>query len=183
MAHGDAAMRERTQEARTVDPARAERTYLNGASATAQDPVVDEAPRTAHSLRCEQAYRDWQATPPSQRPLAVARGELARAFDAAMHAHWLAGEGAFSNVAVARSCGIDERNVRQWRDGEKAMPVAALLVMPATLTNELVTLVRERRGLAVHQRGLAALAAALDQLEARSRPTTATRSCVRSAAR
>lgn len=155
---------------RTAEASRAEYPHLNGAGATAGDYAEDEVPRTAHSIRCQKAYRDWLALPPSQRPLAVARGEIARSFDTAMHAHWLAGEEAFSNVAVARACGLDERNVRQWREGEKAIPLAALLVMPATLANEMVNVVRDRRGVGAVRRGLAGLDLALTGLDAAADP-------------
>ena len=165
MAQRDAAPRIGMHEARTEEAVRGERTYLNGAPVSAQDEVDVQIPRTAHSHRCEQAYRDWTTTPPSQRPLAVARGEIARAFDAFLHERWLAGDAALSNVAVARACGVDERMVRGWREGEKALPAAALLVMPVAAAQALVARVQERRILSPHRRGAAILRDALEQLE------------------
>ena len=97
-------------------------------------------------MRAEVAYRDLNALPPSQRPLAVARAALARAFDAALHEHWLRGDAAYSNCAVARAVGVDEKTVRQWRDGEKPIPAAALSLLPGVLHDQVLAEISRMRG-------------------------------------
>lgn len=78
--------------------------------------------------------------------LEEARQTLSKAFDAVMHEHWLRGEEAFSNVSVARMCGVDEKIVRQWRTGDKPMPLAALLLLPSQLYSEMLGQVDAGRG-------------------------------------
>lgn len=111
-------------------------------------PRAEQATRTAQSVRAEQAYRDLNALPPSQRPLALANASLAAAFDAVMHEAWLAGEEAYSNCAVARACGVDEKTVRQWRDGRKPLPASALTLMPTRVREQLETHIADERGAA-----------------------------------
>ncbi len=143
--------------------ARAEREARRAPS----DPVSSgNDARTAASARAENAYRDWNAVTKSQRPLALARGEVASQFNARMHAHWVNGNDAMSNVVIAeRYMGINEKTVRQWRDDEKAMPLAALLVLPPTIAAELLEWVQDRRSLTPHRRGLPMLGDALTRLE------------------
>lgn len=124
------------------------------------------AERSVSSVRSEAAYKDWLAVAPSDRPLSVAHAATAKHFDGLMHTHWLRGEEAYSNVAVARASGIDEKHVRQWRTGEKRIPLAALLTMPPTLANAIVTWIGETRGFDRQQRALTSLATALDRVDA-----------------
>lgn len=71
---------------------------------------------------------------------------MARSLDRILHEHWLRGDAGYSNVAVARYCGVDEKTVRQWRDGEKPMPAGALLVMPDEIVREVLDVVAKARG-------------------------------------
>lgn len=160
----------RTHGPRTAQADRESGEHLNVQDATIGDHTTRAVARTEHSMRGAASHRDWLAVPPSERPLAVARGEVAGALDRAMHAHWLAGEGAFSNCAVARACGVTEGIVRGWRSGQRPIPVAALLVMPPTLAAEVVSLVRDRRALSPHQRGVPALLDAVAALDRPARP-------------
>lgn len=158
----------RTHSARAEDSARAECTHLNAARASAQDHDADSVPRAERSeasLRSEAAYLN--APDSSRRPLGSARSRVAKAFDSILHRHWLAGETAFSNVLVAKSCGVVEKQVRHWRDGERALPVAALLTLPPTIAVELVAWVQDQRALTPHRRGVPMLNDALDQIERR----------------
>lgn len=160
----------RTHAPRTAQADREGVEHLNVQDATVGKYTERAVARTAQAQRGVLAYQDWTSVPPSERPLAVARMEVAGAFDRVMHAHWVAGEGAFSNCAVARACGVDERIVRRWRLGEQPIPIAALLVMPPTLAAEIVSLVQDRRVLSPHQRGVPAL---LDAVAALAEPARA----------
>lgn len=96
--------------------------------------------------------------------LGAARTEIAAALDTEMREAWIAGDESLSNVAVAKACGVDERIVRRWRDGERSLPVGALLVMPATLAQRIVARLQDRRALSPHRRGLPQLRAAIERL-------------------
>jgi hypothetical protein len=150
--HRDAVTPIRTPEPRAVQPTSCTLHVPEQIDASAENDVDDpnpraaQTPRTETSIRAEVAHRDLQALPPSQRPLALARAEFARAFDSVMHNHWLAGEGAYSNVAVARACGVDEKTIRQWREGEKPFPAAALTLLPGQLFDEIMSHVAAARG-------------------------------------
>jgi hypothetical protein len=121
--------------------------------------------RTRTSSRAEAAYRDWKAVPPSQRPLVVARRRAAPILDHILHEHWLRGDYAVSNVALAeRWCGVTEKTIRQWRDGEKPMPFEALLVLPPSLCDELFDALNDARG-RTPRHAFVLLRAALDAVE------------------
>lgn len=169
MSNNGAATRERTAEARTHHPVREERTHLNVTDPSSENHSNEEKVRTLHARRCEEAYQNWAATPPSQRPLAIAREHVKVTFDGLMHEHWLRGEDGLSNTAVARACGVDEKVVRDWRDARKPLPLAALLVMPVTLVSELVEFVQEQRA-CQHRRGAAMLDEAIARLERPAAP-------------
>ncbi len=117
--------------------------------------------RTVESVRAEESHRELAS---STRPLAKARCAVARAFDEVMHAHWLRGEESYSNVAVARSCGTDEKTVRQWRLGTKHLPVTALTLMPSQIYAEVLDIVAKSRGV-VPKRALLLLTKSLDDLD------------------
>jgi hypothetical protein len=123
---------------------------------------VPEAPRSEASLRAERAAA---ALPRSLRPLAKARTEFATAFDRVMNEHWLRGEEAYSNVAVGRTCGVDERIVREWRTGERPMPAAALALLPTQVYGEMLDHLAASRG-RTPKRALMQLRQALTDLDA-----------------
>lgn len=124
-------------------------------------PVPAESTRSLESVRAEQAHRALVAKP---RPLTKARSEFARRFDAVMHAHWVRGEEAFSNVAVARACGVDEKAVRQWRLGEKRIPPEAMALFPSQLFDETVSVLEALRS-RTPKRAVSELGKALSNLD------------------
>ncbi len=71
-----------------------------------------------------------------------------------------------SNRAIAPKCGVDEAVIRKWRNAEKAMPFAALLVLPRPIAKDMVTFVLDRQGLNTHRKGLPMLRESLQCLEA-----------------
>ncbi len=138
----------RPLQPRAVEAFRGEQADLNATKerVVSNESVQPEENRTGESRRSEAAYRDINALPPHRRKLAVARAELANAFDAVMHEHWLRGNEAYSNVAVARACDIDEKQVRQWRENEKPMPAAAMVLFPGRLYQDVLAEVERMRG-------------------------------------
>lgn len=127
------------------------------------EPVA--APRSEASLRSEKAHERLASTPRALRPLTKARDDIAAAFDRVMSEHWLRGEEAYSNVAVARACGVDERIVREWRSGEKPMPAAALALIPSQLYAEMVDSLAANRRQGVPRRALVKLRESLAELD------------------
>lgn len=159
-----------TPSLRAVDPLRGTAPHPPpGLNSAPQDDCGIHGPRaeqSAASERAEQAYRDWLAVPESARPLATSSDLLAKEFDRAIHARWMSDVGgAYSNEALGRRCGIDEKGIRQWRSGSKRIPLAALMVMPPALAVEVVQWVSQRCGLGRHQRPVAALAEVLTRIE------------------
>lgn len=148
------------QPVRAVEASRAECTHLNSGLNEAY-----ENSSTIQSERAERAYRDWNAVPGSLRPLNVAHDTVHKMFDGLLHGHWMRGEEAYTNESLGRSCGIDEKGVRQWRDGAKRIPLAALLVLPPTVSVEMIQWISERRGLGRQQRAVTQLAEAVGRLE------------------
>lgn len=155
-----------------------------GATLNADRPTtrIDDPPsrpRTAHEQGSVQV-RDPR--PPSQRPMAVARRDVADLLDAEMHAAWVQGNDALSNCAVARACSIDEHTVRNWRKAAKPVPLAALRLLPFTLAASLVAALLNGRGqVTSHRRAVQALGDALDALE-RPVPTAERAEVLRAAA-
>ena len=113
---------------------------------TDQTGGIQAPPRSEASLRSESLRARFDALPRSLRPLAKARSEFAAAFDTVMNEHWLRGEEAYSNVAVARACGVDEKTVRAWRSEEKPMPAAALTLIPTQVYGEVLDYLASARG-------------------------------------
>lgn len=98
------------------------------------------------------------------RKLAKARSEFVRRFDAIMVGHYLRGEEAYSNVAVARACGVDEKTVRQWRSGEKQLRAETIALFPGRLRDEVLALLKDLEGRAP-ERALVQLGRSLDALD------------------
>lgn len=182
MNEGDASIRIRTQALRAADPARGQVAHATRQAGRTDQPcsvhplrsadlgTADDSPRadpncrTEQSLRAEEAHQDLQSLAPSQRPLSLARVALASAFDGIMHGHWLRGEAAYSNVAVSRVCGVDEKTVRQWRANEKPLPWAAAIVIQSQLRFDVERQIDEVRG-KTPRRALTQLREALEALE------------------
>ena len=134
----------------------------------AQAGGTSEPPRSAESLRAEMSRGQLELLPREQRPLAKARDEFAEAFDRVMNAHWLRGEEAYSNVAIARACGVDEKTVRAWRSEgrteQKPMPAAALRLLPSQVFGEMLDYLSTARG-RTPKRALVKLREALGELD------------------
>lgn len=109
-----------------------------------------------HSVRAELAAH-------RPRPLAKAKTDFARRFDEIMHAHWVRGEEAYSNVAVARACNVSEKTVRDWRSGAKRIPPEAIALFPSQLFDETVAILTGLRNRAP-KRAIAQLRQALADL-------------------
>jgi DNA-binding transcriptional regulator YiaG len=90
-----------------------------------------DAERTTASLRAAEAYRDWANAPPAERPLASARSVTASALFAVLKDHDV------SRARFADMLGIDEKTVRQWLDGSKPIPLAAIATMPLDMGTDL----------------------------------------------
>lgn len=134
----------------------------------APDSGTLHAFRSEASLRHEAVYRDWASTPPSDRPLAIARALTAKAFDSFMHNRWLAGDEGVSNTVVARTCGVDVKIVRCWRQNEKPMPVAALRLVPSRLYETIITDLSLARGRPL-KRGVVVIREGLERLKVEAR--------------
>jgi hypothetical protein len=90
-------------------------------------------------VRAEHAHEHWSQLPPSKRRLAVGRAKAADAFNGIMTARWLAKDLSATNVAIAEHhLDIDEKQVRQWRENEKPLPLGAVYEMPASIALELL---------------------------------------------
>jgi hypothetical protein len=101
----------------------------------------DSSPaRSEASLRSEKAASEYAATR-DQRRSVQARIATARSLDEALHVRQVRGEEAYSNVAIARACDVDERIVRDWRDdspdAKRALPAWALKLLPSEIHREL----------------------------------------------
>ncbi len=131
------------------------------AAQTAGVPAATESERTLESLRAERAHQALQSGP---RKLAKARTEFVRRFDAIMTDHRMRGETAYSNGAVARACGVDEKTVRQWRSGEKQLRAEVIALFPGRLRDEVLALIRELDGRGVEP-GIVQLGRSLDVLD------------------
>lgn len=102
--------------------------------------AVPSPPRSEASIRSEKAASHYAATR-DQRRSVIARGATSRALDEALHARQVRGEEAYSNVAIARACDVDERIVRDWRndwkDSKRSLPAWALKLVPFEIRREL----------------------------------------------
>lgn len=50
-----------------------------------------------------------------------------------------------TNASIADTCGVEEKTVRQWRTGDKRLPLAALILLPDVFVTELLSLIRAER--------------------------------------
>ncbi len=80
--------------------------------------------------------------------LTAGRMRVAEAFDAILRARVDVEDYSASNCAIAAKLGVVEKQVREYRSGDKALPVGALYAMPRSIALELLDAVRaevERR--------------------------------------
>lgn len=128
-------------------------------SGSADDPASHESVRTEHAHPAEQVVRAPLAPSGWARMFVADRLKLCRSRRKNEGNDWA------TKRALALTCKLDERIVRQWCDGQKALPVAALLVLPAPLATDILTAIQDHRALTPHRRGLPMLADALARLE------------------
>jgi len=84
----------------------------------------------------------------SERPLPKGRRLAADSFDGTLSEAWSDEHFHLSNRAIAeRDLHCDERIVRKWRSGEKAIPLGALYVLPVAVVRALIKDVEEARGI------------------------------------
>ena len=84
----------------------------------------------------------------SERPLPKGRRLAADSFDGTLAEAWSDEHFHLSNRAIAeRDLQCDERIVRKWRSGEKAIPLGALYVLPVAVVRALIKDVETIRGL------------------------------------
>lgn len=168
MRERDAATGERTNSVRTERESRcvqdAHTADASGVQRGAVGSAVDSL--AADFVRTEQTPPSARASRPPLAPAGSARLAVADQLDVLVQARWDAGDAWASNRALARTCVVDEKIIRQWRDARKSLPVSALLVLPPTLVHELVTWVQDERALTPHRRGVPMLTEALDRLDA-----------------
>lgn len=138
MAEGSGDKRERTSSVRT-EPG----SMYDACSGPAQDVGVVDNSTERRSLRTEQA-------PEPRLPLSVggaARLAAADLFNAVLAERWERGDDAVSNRVLAdRYLRVDEKVVRQYRDGRKHVPLAALLVLPLPVVREVLDRLLATRG-------------------------------------
>lgn len=108
---------------------------------------------------------------PRKKRLARARVEAAEALDELLDENWQSGRpdaDVFSNSAIAdRLLDVDEKTVRQWRNADKPMPIAALLCLPLPFGEDLTErLLSARRVLAGDRRAIVALGRTVDRVNA-----------------
>lgn len=156
--HGGADPADRTQPLRTEQATKRD-SAASFASANVAEAEPQKFPRTD---RVSSSSVDSAAP---LGPEGSARKKVADHFNQSLMRRW-AGEGWASNRAIARMCGLNERVVRQWRAGDKSIPLAALLVLPSPLATELVTWIQDERALSPHRRGLPMLLDAVERLDA-----------------
>jgi len=107
--------------------------------------VADVAPVfSTKSLRAAEAAQ----LPRSMRPLEIGRRKVADSFDSILCEARKNHEWNMTNEAIAtRDLKVTERQVRQWRENRKPMPLAALHALPVSVVRALVKDILEARGI------------------------------------
>lgn len=96
--------------------------------------------------RAEQADHCTREIPYEQSTSERARAEhslplvrCAAVVDLVLSRRWAAGDASATNRALAeRHLRCDEKTIRQWRDGRKAIPLHALLSLPTSVSREIL---------------------------------------------
>ena len=127
--------------------------------------VAQSEPRSDASLRSEKAAATYAVSRDERRSV-LARVDTSRALDEALHARQVRGEEAYSNVAVARACDVDERIVREWRSGDRALPAWALRMLPHDIAREVTASIDAARVGRIDRRELPMVRPMLSRLEA-----------------
>lgn len=123
------------------------------------------AATNANSAECRSSRAEQTASP---HPTLAIGGRARRAAADLLHAvlteRWERGDDSASNRVLAdRYLEIDEKQVRQYRDGRKHVPLAALVVLPMPIVRDIVDRLlamrgaTEREGAVLIRRGVEAL--------------------------
>lgn len=92
---------------------------------------------------------------------------MADLFDELLEKRWAEGDESVSNRALADKLGVDERRLREYREAEKYLPLAALMCLPQALAEDVAEQVlatrREQQG---DRRAVLALGRAVARVEA-----------------
>lgn len=109
---------------------------------TANTTPADPPSRETTSLSSPQNLRA------SELPLPKGRRLAADSFDGTLSEAWSDEHYHLSNRAIAeRDLQVDERIVRKWRSGEKAIPLGALYVLPVAVVRALLKDIEKARGI------------------------------------
>lgn len=102
-----------------------------------------------------------------RKRLQRARHEVAEIVDEMLDERWASGDNTFSNRAIAeRLLDVDEATVRKWRDGDKPVPLAALLCLPLAFGEDIAErILSARRELAGDRRAVIALGRAVTRVD------------------
>lgn len=158
-----AGQRDADSDDRTPSVRAEPRSMYDARSGVGKTPIAEPNHAGCRSVRAEQSPR---SEPPSRLPLAVggaARLAAADLFNAVLAERWERGDDSVSNRVLAdRFLCVDEKQVRQYRDGRKHVPLAALFVLPPPIVQDVVdrvvvARVGERQGLALLRKSVRAL--------------------------
>lgn len=116
-----------------------------GAEEPESEAIRTSEVRTAHA---SSNAPDVPFAEPSGKRLSRARTRIAWLFEDLLDRYHAAGKAAFSRRNLAeRYVGDSETIVRKWATGDKPMPLAALLLVPDEVFEDVVAALRaERRG-------------------------------------
>lgn len=164
-AAGEVRSTEGQRDASAADRTQSPRTEFLG-------PCTLHAPQESRDLPGDRGTSEIPRTEPqpsirqqrADSTLGKARIKVARKLNDLLLRRWM-DEPWASNCGLARTCGVTEGVVRQWRSGEKSLPFSAILVLPPTLATELVSWMEDQRGLRTHRRGIPAMLDALEALD------------------
>lgn len=123
-------------------------------------PRAEQEGRSSASVRAEEAYRDWSAAPPAERPIAAGRTVAASALFTVLKEYDV------SRSRLADMLAIDEKTVRQWLDGSKPIPLAAIHAMPTDMATSLSEKILDARagGSRTPKRAMASLREAVARM-------------------
>lgn len=131
MTKGNGIARDRDRQPRAVDACS---THAHGTT------EIRAEQRTGESLTAESAYRDWSTAPPTDRPLAAQRMNLAKTLFLVLQRHGV------SRLRFAEMIGVNEKAVRKMLDGRSPIPMATLGVIPVDMALDFMESVISGRG-------------------------------------
>lgn len=101
--------------------------------------VQDAVPASIGEARGVQSAR---AARVGSEVLAVGRARAAAAFDSVLRGRVETGDYSASNCAIAERVGVVEKQIREYRNGDKALPLGAVYALPESVGLELLDVVR-----------------------------------------